>query len=100
MLLGHGRVRVVSAIVLALDFLDDALHLLALLLPLRLCHLELFAEQLVVGLAVRSAETVPEGGVLAVVVVEVQAVDNWSGTSLGCKRGGKLTGASCGKPRR
>lgn len=72
LLLRHG-IGVVLAVVLPLDFLDDALHLLALLLPLGLGHLELLAEQLVVGLAVRAAEAVPECGVLAVVVVEVEA---------------------------
>lgn len=69
-----GRVRVVLAVILAFDLLDDALHLFGLLVPLGLRHLKLLAEELVVGLAVRTSQAVPESSVLAVVVVEVETM--------------------------
>ena len=47
------------------------LHLLRLPLPLRLAHLALAAEQLLVRFAVTSAETVPQRRELAIVVIEV-----------------------------
>lgn len=73
-LLRLGDAGVVGAVVLALDVLDDALHLLGLALPLGLGELGLRVEELLVGLAVGAAEAVPEGGELAVVVVEVEMV--------------------------
>lgn len=66
--------RTVGPVVLALDFLDELLHLDDLPVPLVGSHLGLLDEQLRVGLAVRSTEAVPESGELAVVVVEVQVV--------------------------
>jgi hypothetical protein len=64
----------VLAVVFTLDLDNHLVNGLGLLLPLGLAHLELLLEQLVVGLPVTSAQTVPEGGELAVVVVEVQMV--------------------------
>jgi hypothetical protein len=70
-LLGLG---LVASIVAAFDFLDNVFHFLDLALPLGRSHLGLAAEELVVGLAVAATETIPEGGELSVVVVEVQMV--------------------------
>lgn len=75
-LLGLG---LVASIILALDLLDNVLHLLDLALPLGLAHLCLAAEELVVGLAVAATETIPESGELSVVVVEVQVVHGVAG---------------------
>ena len=75
-LLGLG---LVASIIGAFDFLDNVLHLLDLALPLGSAHLGLAAEELVVGLAVAATETVPEGGELSVVVVEVQVVHGVAG---------------------
>jgi len=61
----------VDAVVDALDLLGHGLHFLSLALPLFGGHLLLAAEELLVGLAVGTAEAVPEGGELAVVVVKV-----------------------------
>ena len=76
-LLGTASLSLVAGIdtvVVGLDLLDDPFHLLHLLLPLGLAELGLAVEQLHVGLAVRAAETIPESGELAVVVVKVQVV--------------------------
>lgn len=61
-------------IIIALNSLQDVLHLLCLLLPLLLTHLSLALEKLLVGLAVASTHAVPERRVLAVVVVKVEMV--------------------------
>lgn len=75
-LLPHAHLfsRAVRPVVLALDLLDQLLHLNDLPVPLVGGHLGLLDEQLRVRLAVRTTETIPEGGELAVVVVEVQVV--------------------------
>jgi hypothetical protein len=72
----------VAAVVAALDLLDNGLHLLDLALPLLLAHLALTAEKLLVWLAVTAAEAIPEGGVLAVVVVEVEVVHGVAGGTI------------------
>ena len=69
----------ILAVVVALDILEDGLHLLGLALPLVLGHLGLPPEELLVGLAVAATQTVPEGGELAVVVVEVEMVHGVAG---------------------
>ncbi|KAB8349513.1 hypothetical protein FH972_023539 [Carpinus fangiana] len=66
-----GHVLQEDAVVLTLDVLDHQLGLLGLAGPLGGAGLCVAAEELVVGLAVGAAEAVPEGGELAVVVVEV-----------------------------
>jgi hypothetical protein len=75
-LLPHAHLlsRAIRPVVLALDLLDELLHLNDLPVPLVGRHLSLLDEKLSVRLAVRAAETVPQGGELAVVVVEVQVV--------------------------
>lgn len=65
----------VRSVIGALDLLDHLLHLLALLLPLCLGHVLLLVEHGLVGLAVATAKSVPESGVLTIVVVEGQVVD-------------------------
>jgi hypothetical protein len=70
----HLFSRAVRPVVLALDLLDQLLHLDDLSVPLVGRHLGLLDEELRVGLAVRTTKTVPQGGELAVVVVEVQVV--------------------------
>lgn len=70
-LLLFGRV---AAVVVSFDIFEDRLHLLGLALPFFVTHLGLAAEELVIGLAVATPKTVPEGCELAVVVVEVQVV--------------------------
>ncbi len=70
-----GTVRKIRPVVLALDLLDHLLHLLALAVPLFLAHLRVPVEQLGIRLPVATAEPVPEGGVLAVVVVERKVMD-------------------------
>nr|POE65074.1 hypothetical protein CFP56_34742 [Quercus suber] len=71
--------RAVTAVVFALDLDDHLLHLLGLAGPLLLAHLLLLLEQLVVGLAVAAADAIPQGGELAVVVVEVKVVHGVAG---------------------
>lgn len=73
-LLGLGGLKVCSVIG-ALYFLDHLLHLLALLLPLLLRHVLFLVEHALIGLPVAATESVPEGGVLAVVVVEGQVMN-------------------------
>lgn len=79
LLLYPPRLIPITPIVIALDLLHDRLHLLHLPLPLLLAHLRLAAEELLVGLAVGAAETVPERRELAVVVVEVEVVHGVAG---------------------
>lgn len=55
---------------------------LRLKLPLGLAHLLLLVEEIGVGLTVGAAEAVPEGGVLAVVVVEVEMVHGVAGGAI------------------
>jgi len=80
-LLPHAHLfsRAVRPVVLALDLLNQLLHLNDLPVPLVGSHLGLLDEELSVGLAVRTTETVPQGGELAVVVVEVQVVHGVAG---------------------
>lgn len=68
-LLAHGGV--VGSVILAFDLLDNSLHLLDLALPFLLSHLGLPSEKLLVGLAIASTQTVPEGSELSIVVVEI-----------------------------
>lgn len=72
----RGNVR---PVVLSLDLPDDLLHFPALLLPLGLGHVLRLVEHALIRLAVAAAQAVPEGGVLAVVVVEGQVVDAVAG---------------------
>ena len=74
--------RKVSPVILALDLLHKLLHLLDLAVPLVLGHLGLTAEQLLVGLAVATAQSIPERGELAVVEVEVQMVHRVAGRAV------------------
>ena len=67
--------RSVVTIILTLDILEDRLHHFDLLLPVLLVHLDLLLEHLLLGGAVAASETVPKGGVLAIVVVEGQVVN-------------------------
>lgn len=72
----------IYSVVGALDFYEDFLHLLGLLLPGILVILESIVKQLLIGLAVGAANTVPECRVLTVVVVEVQMVDSVAGGAI------------------
>lgn len=76
------RIRRVTAVILALDGLENRLHLLGLALPLLITHLGLAAEELLVRLAVATAQAVPKSGELAVVVVEVQMVHGVAGSTV------------------
>lgn len=75
-------IRFVFAVVLALDLLRHVLGALRLELPLGRAHLLLLVEEVGVGLAVGAADAVPEGGVLAVVVVEVEVVHSVAGSAI------------------
>ena len=68
------HLRLVLAIIRALDFLDHLVDSLGLLRPFALAHLELLLEQLIIGLPVATTHAVPQRGKLTVVVVEVQVV--------------------------
>lgn len=70
---------IVRPVILTLDLLDKLLHLLDLAIPLILGHLCLATEQLLVGLAVAAAQSVPQGRELAVVEVEVEMVHRVAG---------------------
>lgn len=67
--LGH-----VGAVIFALDFFHELLHLFDLPIPLISAHLCLATEKLVVRLAVALSESIPESGELTVVVIEVKMV--------------------------
>lgn len=54
--------------------MDDALHLSRLPLPLLLPHLRLALEELIVGFSVAAAQTIPQRGELAIIIVEVEMV--------------------------
>lgn len=75
----HILRRAIRAIILALDILHNLLHLLGLPRPLLSGHLRLPAEQRLVGPAVAAAQAVPQRGILAVVIVEVQVVHGVAG---------------------
>lgn len=66
--------RLIRPVVFALNFLNDLLHLRALLLPFILAHLQLLSEQLVVWLAVAAAKPIPQRSELAIIVVEIEMV--------------------------
>ena len=66
--------RLIRPVVFALNFLNDLLHLRALLLPHVLAHLQLLSEQLVVWLAVAAAKPIPQRSELAIIVVEIEMV--------------------------
>jgi hypothetical protein len=73
----NNLLALLGRILAALATLNNRDHLVdgvGLLLPLALAHFEFLLEELVVGLAVAAAETVPQRGELTVVVVEVQVV--------------------------
>lgn len=74
--------RLVHPIVFAFNLLPDDLHLLNLLVPLSLAHLELFAEKLIVRLAITATNAIPQRRELAVVVVEVQMVHSVAGSAV------------------
>ena len=71
--------RLVRAVICALDLFNHHVNSFSLLVPFVLAHFEFLLEELVVGLAVAAAEAVPEGGELAVVVVEVEVVHGVAG---------------------
>jgi hypothetical protein len=79
LLLQPPRLVPVESLIIALDLLDDLLHLPRLPLPLVLGHLGLPLEQLVVGLPVAATQSVPQGGELTVIVVEVEMVHGVAG---------------------
>lgn len=60
--------------VVALDFLDDLLHLADLFLPDFLVHLFVLVEELNARGAVAASNAVPDGGELAIVVVEIEVL--------------------------
>ncbi|KAH3673462.1 hypothetical protein WICPIJ_009773 [Wickerhamomyces pijperi] len=64
-----------SVIVLTFDDILDSFHLFDLLLPGHFVELLALVEQLGFWLSVRVTQSVPQGGELTVVVVEVQVVD-------------------------
>ena len=72
----------VFAVVLALDVLEDSLHLFGLSLPLFLAHFRLAAEEFLIRLSVTASETIPESGELSVVVVEVEMVHRVAGSTV------------------
>lgn len=69
--LGRG---ILSEAVVALDICNDLLHLRDLFFPLFGRHLGLLIEELHIRLSVRTEEAVPEGRILAVIVVEVEVM--------------------------
>ena len=72
----------VRAIVLALHLFHHLLHLFGLFFPLFVAHLERWLEHGRVGLAIAASEAVPDGGVLAKVIVEVQMVGGVAGSAI------------------
>ena len=80
----------VSSVIATLDFLDNFLHLLDLTIPLLLAHLTLTSEELIIWLFVAATEAVPEGGVLTVVVVEVQVVHGVASSTVNYRRVGDV----------
>ena len=72
----------VRAIILALNLFHHLLHLFGLFVPLLLAHLERWLEHGRVGLAIAASEAVPDGGVLAKVVVEVEVVGGVTGSAV------------------
>lgn len=72
----------IAPVILALDLVLDLLRLLGLLLPLLGAHLSLAPEEFLIWHAVAAAKTVPEGGELAVVVVEIEVVHCVAGSAV------------------
>ena len=66
--------RRILPVVRPLNLHNHLIDVLILLVPRRLAHLELLAEQLIVRLPVAPPEAVPQRGKLPVVEVEVQVV--------------------------
>lgn len=89
-LLGLLVAAVLSERVITLNLLDHLLHLLNLTIQLGLAHLGLLVEQLEVWSTVRTSKSVPEGGVLSVVVVEVQVVHGVAGGAVDDGRVGNI----------
>lgn len=79
-----GVVSVFTLIITTFHLFDNGLHLIDLLLPLGLCHLLFGIEQGGVWTSVTSAESVPESGELAVVVVEIQMMICMAGGTIDC----------------
>lgn len=69
----------IAPIIVALDLGNHLIRILSLLIPSGRQVLQLLAEQLIVGLAVAAAQTVPQGRELAVVEVEVEVVHGVAG---------------------
>ena len=74
----------------------NLLHLLALLLPLHFAHLALPAEELLVGFPVAAAQTIPNGGELAVIIIEVEMVHRVAGGAVEDLRVGHVFAVVCG----
>ena len=64
----------VLAIIIALYLFDQLLHFFHLPFPLFRAHLALPPEEFLVWLSVAASQTIPERGVLSIVVVEVEVV--------------------------
>lgn len=72
----------VATFVVALNFLNDVVHLTGLLLPQVLGHFGLFLEELGIWFAITSSQSIPEGGELAIVDVEVQMMPGVAGSAI------------------
>ena len=69
-----GLILIVLAVVLALDLANALLHLADLPFPLLLAHLALPAEQLIIGLAIGTTQTVPQRCVLTKIIRKIEVV--------------------------
>lgn len=67
------------AVIISLYSLQNGFHLLSLAFPFLVTHLSLPPEEFLIGFAVATTQTIPQGSELAVVVVEVEVMHCMTG---------------------
>lgn len=70
------------AVIISLHSLQNGFHLLGLAFPFLITHLGLPSEELLIGFAVATTQTIPQSSELAVVVVEVEVMHSVTGGSV------------------